>query len=674
MADLVLIVRVALALVFTAAAAGKLTTRGSSRLLVESFDLDRRLTSAAGALPWTELGLAAALLVPATARWAAAVSWALLAVFSSLLLRNRRNGNARGCNCFGAFGRTTLGRWPLVRNGLLLLLASLVAAGGVQLPVSAIWRGYGRGPLTILSVACGVTVLCIGVAWRRHALAKSPGPRDVLASPVTTLGSATTNLGSLADDAGRITLVFVDPGCGPCRFVLPALRDHLNETGPEAVNWPLLVVMRDGERSRELVAGMAETRVLIDDGSLAAACRVSATPSAVSIRGGRAEAVAVGLGPVISLLQLAAGGDRPEFAPFTVLGAEAVGPLPAAPAWTRREALTAAMTSVGAAVVAPALGPFARLTGKIASKPVGVQCPSCGPCTVCEVPGPSTTNFDCQPCAKKCSAHMLCTGYANQLAAYKSLAAYLADQGYVQVGEPAAGGLNRNGSLAYMSLVTTFASRSAKGQTAVLIYGLTNSGESASLAFLDPNGKISSVVTTGPNGGLISADVPVAPLAPISSATSSTASADIDLDVASCGDTCKMVWDVILLATTPLLTGELLTPAGWGLALGSFLIDQLVLGPLQSQIANLGIAGRLVNTAIDKFAGKTSLDKLEDQVGQMLCNDFVCKLKLTACCNYTGACYDSDQLCESKCPGGLAHPLAHCDVYLDGIKISTLIP
>jgi uncharacterized membrane protein YphA (DoxX/SURF4 family) len=674
MADLVLIVRVALALVFTVAAAGKLTTRAGSRLLVESFDLDRRLAPAAVALPWTELGLAAALLVPATARWAAAASWALLAVFSSLLLRNRRNGNAGGCNCFGAFGRTTLGRWPLVRNGLLLLLASLVAAGGVQLPVSAIWRGYGSGPLTILSVACGATVLFMGVAWRRHPLAQRPASRDVLAAPVTTLGSATMKLGSLADAAGRITLVFVDPGCAPCRLVLPALRAHLSETGSEPVNGSLLVVMRNGEHRRELVAGMAEARVLIDDGSLAAACHVSATPSAVLITGGRAEAVAVGLGPVISLLQLAGGGDRTEFAPFTVPGAQAVGPSPAAPAWTRREALTAAMTSVGAVVVAPALGPFARLTAKVASKPVGVQCPSCGPCTVCEVPGPSTTNFDCQPCAKKCSAHMLCAGYANQLAAYKSLAAYLADQGYVQVGEPAAGGLNRNGSLAYMSLVTTFASRSAKGQTAALIYGLTNSGESASLAFLDPNGKISSVVTTGPNGGLISADVPVAPLAPISSVTGRTSSTDIELDVASCGDTCKMVWDVILLATTPLLTGELLTPAGWGLALGSFLIDQLVLGPLQSQIANLGIAGRLVNTAIDKFAGKTSLDKLEDQVGQMLCNDFVCKLKLTACCNYTGACYDSDELCESKCPGGLAHPMAHCDVYLDGIKISTLIP
>jgi uncharacterized membrane protein YphA (DoxX/SURF4 family) len=674
MAELVLIVRVALALVFTVAAAGKLTTRSGSRLLVESFDLDQRLAPAAVALPWTELGLAAALLVPATARWAAAASWALVAVFSSLLVRNRRNGRAGGCNCFGAIGRTTLGRWPLVRNGLLLLLASLVAAGSAQLPVSAIWRGHGSGPLTILSVACGATVLFMGVAWRRHALPQRPASRDVLASSVTTLGSATMKLGSLADDAGRIMLVFVDPGCGPCRLVLPALRAHLSNTGSEAVNGPLLVVMRNGEHSRELVAGMAETRVLIDDGSLAAACRVSATPSALLITGGRAESVAAGLGPVISLLQLAAGGDRPEFAPFLVPGAQAVGPSPAAPAWTRREALTAAMTSVGAVVAAPALGPFARLTAKIASKPVGVQCPSCGPCTVCEVPGPSTTNFDCQPCAKKCSAHMLCTGYANQLAAYKSLAAYLADQGYVQVGEPAAGGLNQNGSLAYMSLVTTFASRSAKGQTAALIYGLTNSGESASLAFLDPNGKISSVVTTGPNGELLSADVPVAPLEASSSVTGGTSSADIELDVASCGDTCKLVWDVILLATTPLLTGELLTPAGWGLALGSFLIDQLVLGPLQSQIANLGIAGRLVNTAINKFAGKTSLDKLEDQVGEMLCNDFVCKLKLTACCNYTGACYDSDELCESKCPGGLAHPMAHCDVYLEGIKISTLIP
>ncbi len=312
MADLVLIVRVALALVFTVAAAGKLTTRAGSRLLVESFDLDRRLAPAAVALPWTELGLAAALLVPATARWAAAASWALLAVFSSLLLRNRRNGSAGGCNCFGAFGRTTLGRWPLVRNGLLLLLASLVAAGSAQLPVSAIWRGYGSGRLTILSVACGATVLFIGVAWRRHALAQRPASRDVLASSVTTLGSTTMKLGSLADDAGRITLVFVDPGCGPCRLVLPALRAHLSETGSEAVNGPLLVVMRNGEHSRELVTGMPETRVLIDDGSLAAACRVSATPSAVLITGGRAEPVAAGLGPVISLLQLAAGGRPPR--------------------------------------------------------------------------------------------------------------------------------------------------------------------------------------------------------------------------------------------------------------------------------------------------------------------------------------------------------------------------
>ena len=52
-----------------------------------------------------------------------------LAVFSSLLLRNRRNGNAGGCNCRFRSVRQDrhLGRWPLVRNGLLLLLASLVA-------------------------------------------------------------------------------------------------------------------------------------------------------------------------------------------------------------------------------------------------------------------------------------------------------------------------------------------------------------------------------------------------------------------------------------------------------------------------------------------------------------------------------------------------------------------
>jgi hypothetical protein len=203
---------------------------------------------------------------------------------------------------------------------------------------------------------------------------------------------------------------------------------------------------------------------------------------------------------------------------------------------------------------------------------------------------------------------------------------------------------------------------------------LTSAGESALFALLDAKGKVTVVGTAEPSGQLVGAVVPAEPPVPTPPATGELSPAGAVLEVATCQKTCKTMWDVVLFAITPLLEGELLTPAGWALALGSFLMDEIVLSPLQDRLVKLGMLGRVVNFAIDKGLGKTSIDKLEDRLGDMLCSDFVCKLQLRACCNYTGACYDSDALCESKCRGSLKHPMAHCDVYINGIKVSTLVP
>jgi hypothetical protein len=143
--------------------------------------------------------------------------------------------------------------------------------------------------------------------------------------------------------------------------------------------------------------------------------------------------------------------------------------------------------------------------------------------------------------------------------------------GYAQSGLPTAGGLEKNGSLTYLGLVTTFTGPSAQSPKAVLVYGLANSGESASLGLLDEAGRVTTVITTDPDGRLVSTRVPVEPALP-------------------------------------------------GAALAGDLDEEL------------------------------------------------------RACNYSGACFDSEALCEANCPGGLAHPLAHCDVYINGTKVSTLIP
>ncbi|MHB1599750.1 MAG: DoxX family protein [Acidimicrobiales bacterium] len=77
--------------------------------------------------------------------------------------------------------------------------------------------------------------------------------------------------------------------------------------------------------------------------------------------------------------------------------------------------------------------------------------------------------------------------------------------------------------------------------------------------------------------------------------------------------------------------------------------------------------GRVVNGVIGGLAG------LDNALGQTaFCEDYACKL-LKFCCNYSGACNESDAQCEHDCPGGLAHPMAHCDAYLDGKRVSSLI-
>ena len=259
MPQVALVLRVGLALVFSVAGAGRLTagrltagkltagrlTAGklsagpSARCLVETFALSRRLTPAAYVLPWAELAVAAGLLFARTARWAGAASCLLLVVFSSLLLRNLRNlrnGRAGACNCFGPLGAsTTLGRHPLLRNAVLASASLAVAATTTQ-PDLGRWEALGA--------LGGALAWLVVITRERHPSAGDP---SLLGTTVATLGGPQSTLGDLLGRSGVATLVFVDPGCGPCRSVLPALRSVLASSspafpdGPPAPAWALAV-------------------------------------------------------------------------------------------------------------------------------------------------------------------------------------------------------------------------------------------------------------------------------------------------------------------------------------------------------------------------------------------------------------------------------------------------
>ena len=74
-------------------------------------------------VPWIEIGLGALLVVQWSRPLVAAVTAALLVVFSVLLVRRLAEGNRPPCACFGGFSTRPIGPWSVVRNAVLIGLA-----------------------------------------------------------------------------------------------------------------------------------------------------------------------------------------------------------------------------------------------------------------------------------------------------------------------------------------------------------------------------------------------------------------------------------------------------------------------------------------------------------------------------------------------------------------------
>lgn len=115
-----------LAVVLAVAAGAKLARRGDTgQELAQLGLLAPELL--ARVVPVVELATAVLLVVvPA---WGGVAAFALLAAFTVVLVRVLRSGRVVSCNCFGALSRRPVSGWSLARNGVLLALAAVAAAG-----------------------------------------------------------------------------------------------------------------------------------------------------------------------------------------------------------------------------------------------------------------------------------------------------------------------------------------------------------------------------------------------------------------------------------------------------------------------------------------------------------------------------------------------------------------
>ena len=301
-----------LAAVFAVAGVAKLADLAGTRRAIGEFGAPARLVpTLAVALPLAELGIAAALIPPGSARWAAIAALAMLLVFCAAIVRALARGSAPDCNCFGGLTQTTIGRGTLVRNVALAAVAAFAAFGSRAQAGALGWLDqvapHDRLAVVVIAVLAAVVVGLCWFCWqllrqngrlllRLDAQAEELGAGGAMAdagSPFPGLepGEAApafahedldgepVSLESLLLPGNPVVLLFSDTNCGACEKALgEAARTQKERTGEVTVS---VVSRGDAARIREQAHELGLGHVIHDpEGSLFDAFRMRAAPAA----------------------------------------------------------------------------------------------------------------------------------------------------------------------------------------------------------------------------------------------------------------------------------------------------------------------------------------------------------------------------------------------------------
>jgi hypothetical protein len=131
-------------------------------MLIE-FGLPNRLAPAlALAVPGTELLVAIALFVPASAYAGSAGALLLILVFTAAIAANLVRGHAPSCRCFGQLQAKPAGWSTVARNGLLAALALFALLAGDPVSQYSVFDWLSRWEATaLLSFAMGAIALLL---------------------------------------------------------------------------------------------------------------------------------------------------------------------------------------------------------------------------------------------------------------------------------------------------------------------------------------------------------------------------------------------------------------------------------------------------------------------------------------------------------------------------------
>ena len=262
---------------------------------------------AVASLPWLEIALAAALLVPQFRQGAAIICLILMFVFTAVLVSLRREEHALPCGCFGSTSDGPVW-WPYVRNLGLGALAIVVAIGGeprLEPETLALIVVASIAILTSAVLARELRQQTIGATTvREHESGQEPF-KSVREQVLATTDGKSVSIDHWLSTGRTHIIVFVDPLCGPCRSLLPEVAAMQRASGDVAVatisRGPL---SENVSLAREF--GLAPVAIVPDD-SVARSLGIHATPSALLItdRGHIVQPPAVGKRAILELFNRA---------------------------------------------------------------------------------------------------------------------------------------------------------------------------------------------------------------------------------------------------------------------------------------------------------------------------------------------------------------------------------
>jgi thiol-disulfide isomerase/thioredoxin/uncharacterized membrane protein YphA (DoxX/SURF4 family) len=296
-----LALRVLLAVVFATAGVGKLLDLDGSRRAVADFGVPERAASAIGLLlPLAEIAVAILLIFEPTAQVGAILGALLLAAFMLGISNALRKGQQPDCHCFGQIHSAPAGRSTLIRNGVLLAAALVVAIAGSG-PAIDDWVS-ARSAAELVAVGLGIlAVAAVLYAWNLRSENKSLSNDLRIARRAGAIGGRFgLPVGSPAppfelDDVNGdpmpltrlltrekpVLLLFMSPWCGPCGSMLPKVRqwqDSLRDRLTVAI-----ISTGTAEQNENLVEQGLENVLLQEDMEVADIYSVSGTPTAVVV-------------------------------------------------------------------------------------------------------------------------------------------------------------------------------------------------------------------------------------------------------------------------------------------------------------------------------------------------------------------------------------------------------